>query len=461
MDPDNITNEKGILFGYFNDEEISAYSTGFNSIQDMEKAVKNKEYMIDSFQGDKDFENMTGEEWWNYIIKTINDSYVDGDSYWSMFLIDANKGYKILYCGSEEPNVEIVDLSKQKMNLKFYQNKNNPEEPPYPYFKYGKYEIDCEENNSNNIEVSIECFNKLIANESFYNEDYTLEEIRDNLDLDTDVLSLITDDQKIQFLQTYKTYLEYREAEEAVENKEYEDKKQKLYQYICEKLSIKLDTTIYNLTYTYIEDCKNKDLIVYFYNLLNKIGIDSIKKDEYALEEYTKLVFYYLKNSFIKNFELLENIINSANYDIRQIYEITRGIYNKFTSAEQLELYTNPALNDDQMNQIIDFMKEKEPLENIKFLANPKYSDDDMIWIKDFILDKGLNKDYIDLILFGRGKNKWYYDGAEKISNLFKIAQDKNISTNDLVPYLKKNDEYGEKTIKALSKFLKIEKGDK
>ena len=108
MDPVDITDEKGILFGWFNDEEVMAYSTGFNSIQDMEKAVKNKEYMIDDFQDDEDFDNMTGEEWWNYIIETIEDSYVDGDSYGSMFLIDANNNYKILYCGSEEPDVEII-----------------------------------------------------------------------------------------------------------------------------------------------------------------------------------------------------------------------------------------------------------------------------------------------------------------------------------------------------------------
>ena len=118
MDPDDITNEKGILFGWFNDEEVMAYSTGFNSIQDMEKAVKNKEYMIDSFEDDEDFDNMSGEEWWNYIIETIEDSYVDGDSYWSMFLIDANNNYKILYCGSEEPDIEIIDNTKSKMTLK-------------------------------------------------------------------------------------------------------------------------------------------------------------------------------------------------------------------------------------------------------------------------------------------------------------------------------------------------------
>ena len=112
MDPEDITNEKGILFGWFNDEEVMAYSTGFNSIQDMEKAVKNKEYMIDSFEDDEDFDNMSGEEWWDYIIETIEDSYVDGDSYGSMFLMDANNNYKILYCGAEEPDIEIIDNTK-------------------------------------------------------------------------------------------------------------------------------------------------------------------------------------------------------------------------------------------------------------------------------------------------------------------------------------------------------------
>lgn len=435
MDPDNITNEKGILFGYFNDEEISAYSTGFNSIQDMEKAVKNKEYMIDSFEGDRDFENMSGDEWWNYIIDTINDSYVDGDSYWSMFLIDTNNGYKILYCGSEEPIIEIVDLSKQKMHLKFNQDEKNSKKPPYPYFKYGKYTIECQETDINNIEVSIECFNKLIDEAEFFNEFYPLDEIEENLNLDVDILSLITDDQKIQFLKAYKLYLEYQKAEDEKATKKYEDKKQKIYQFICEKLSTELDIDIFNMTYTYIPDYKNKDLIIDFYNILNKIRPNYIKSDEDATEAYTKLVFYYMKNSFVKNFSLINNIISSYNYDIRQLYEITRGIYKGLTSKDQLELYTNPRLDDTQIEEIINFMIDKEPLENIKFLIDSNYSSSEMGLIKTYIFDKGLNKDFIDLILLG-DNNSWYYIGFQKMADLFKIAQDKNVNPKDLIPYI-------------------------
>lgn len=108
MDPVDITNEKGILFGWFDDEEIMCYSTGFNTINDLEKAVKNKQYMIEEFIDDEDWEELSGDECWEYIINTIEDSYVDNDSYWSMFLIDANNNYKILYCGSEEPEVKYV-----------------------------------------------------------------------------------------------------------------------------------------------------------------------------------------------------------------------------------------------------------------------------------------------------------------------------------------------------------------
>lgn len=107
MDPIDISKEKGILFGWFNDEEIMCYSTGYNSIKDLEKAVKDKQYMIEEFIDDEDWEELSGDECWQYIINTIEDSYVDNDSYWSMFLIDANNNYKILYCGSEEPEIRI------------------------------------------------------------------------------------------------------------------------------------------------------------------------------------------------------------------------------------------------------------------------------------------------------------------------------------------------------------------
>lgn len=103
MDPVDITNEKGILFGWFNDEEIDCYSTGYNTIKDLEKAIKSKQYMIEEFIDDEDWDELSGDECWEYVINTIEDSYVDNDSYWSMFLIDANNNYKILYCGSEEP----------------------------------------------------------------------------------------------------------------------------------------------------------------------------------------------------------------------------------------------------------------------------------------------------------------------------------------------------------------------
>lgn len=136
MDPEDITNQRGILFGYFNDEEIGCYETGFNSIQEMEKAVKNKEYMIDDFKDDEDFDSMSGDEWWDYIITTIEESYVDNDSYWSMFLINANQNYKILYCGNEEPVIENYKSQSIGNKLTIKTTKDGA-----PFFKFGSYKI--------------------------------------------------------------------------------------------------------------------------------------------------------------------------------------------------------------------------------------------------------------------------------------------------------------------------------
>lgn len=101
----DITNEKGILFGYFNDEDIDCYSTGYNNIQDLEKAIKNKEYMLPSFEDEEDFDEYTGEECWEYVVDTIEESGVDGDSGVSYFLIDTNNNYEILYCGIDSPDI--------------------------------------------------------------------------------------------------------------------------------------------------------------------------------------------------------------------------------------------------------------------------------------------------------------------------------------------------------------------
>lgn len=109
----DITNERGILFGWFNDEDLVCYNTGYRSINDLEKAVKNKEYMINEFEDDKDWDVMSGDEWWDYIVKTITDSDADNDSYMSMFLLDANN-YKILYSGKQEPIINKVDENKNK-----------------------------------------------------------------------------------------------------------------------------------------------------------------------------------------------------------------------------------------------------------------------------------------------------------------------------------------------------------
>lgn len=109
----DITNERGILFGWFNDEDIVCYNTGYRNINDLEKAVKNKEYMINEFEDDEDWDVMSGDEWWDYIVKTITNSYVDNDSYMSMFLLDANN-YKILYSGRQKPIINKVDEKKNK-----------------------------------------------------------------------------------------------------------------------------------------------------------------------------------------------------------------------------------------------------------------------------------------------------------------------------------------------------------
>lgn len=62
--------------------------------------------MIEEFIDDEDWDELSGDECWQYIINTIENSYVDNDSYWSVFLINTNN-YKILYCGSEEPEIRI------------------------------------------------------------------------------------------------------------------------------------------------------------------------------------------------------------------------------------------------------------------------------------------------------------------------------------------------------------------
>ena len=196
MDPEDITNLKGILFGGFNDEEIWCSETGFSNINEMEKAVKNKEYMIDIFENDEDFGVMEGTEWWKYIINTIKESYVDNDSYWSMFLLDSN-GYKILYCGSEKPVIEDYKSQSSRIKLTIKTSKIGQ-----PFFKNGSYKIypDIVEDQLNMKDLQLW---------SIYDnndDEYNIDQLEKAYNIENFV-DLITSDLQNSFNTTYKKYI--------------------------------------------------------------------------------------------------------------------------------------------------------------------------------------------------------------------------------------------------------------
>lgn len=310
MDPEDITNEKGILFGWFNDEEIMAYSTGFNSIQDMEKAVKNKKYMIDSFVDDEDFDNMSGEEWWNYIVETIENSYVDGDSYWSMFLLDTNQNYKILYCGDEEPEVEVIKPTKNTNTLTFIiANNDRYFIDGTPLLQLGKYKMGPNITKDGHIDTSdIEDW-AFIAGQT----EYDIQDLPKNITAET-IKSMITPEIEQKYVKATQEIEQKRQEvkDKLTELKDYLDKNTNLkwilnssgdeiyndYKSSNDEISIEITNNSFVANYLSLDRWIDKEfktinsLLKFIKQLEQKI---SIRQKQY------KEVFNLLKNNIKKD----------------------------------------------------------------------------------------------------------------------------------------------------------------
>lgn len=456
MDPVDITDEKGILFGWFNDEEVMAYSTGFNSIQDMEKAVKNKEYMIDSFEDDEDFDNMSGEEWWNYIIKTIEDSYVDGDSYWSMFLIDANNNYKILYCGSEEPNIEIIDNTKSKMTLKMGKpyDKNLPN---YPYFKYGKYELTDFNVKSSDIKVTPEYFDSIFSDFED-DEGDSVDYIEEKLN-GVDLLSLITDEQKIQYLQVLIPFLQKSEEMDEKRDQERITERQTFAETLSKHFNMEIKKEIVDLIYSNFEyelksnlDNLQPDLM----RLLNKLEIT----DNSTNYNGDRIIKYLSKNGIdYEKFESNIDIINQAIQEgtpIDKAYEILANIIdNNYISEDFIKLYNDPDITDFDIDNLETYLEKYNiSLDQLyKILKNPEYQGIEIPVILG--LKNNFNKEQLNnLVVFcktiGEDSIRWRYSEDDILIDGIIPAIKENIPVELIVKAFKTTDK-----IKNMNELIK------
>lgn len=438
MSPVNITNERGILFGWFNDEEIMAYSTGFNSIQDMEKAVKAKKYMIDSFADDEDFDTMSGEEWWNYIIKTINDSYVDGDSYWSMFLIDANHNYKILYCGAEKPDIEVVDNTKSKMILKMGKSYDK-DLPDYPYFKYGKYKLTNAFNgiNIDDIKVTTAYFDSIFSN---FDDDEcgSVEYVEEKLD-GVDLLSLITDEQKIQYLQALILFLQKKEEIEEKRNQENIAERQAFAETLSKHFKMKIKKEIADLIYDNFEyelESNLNNLQPDLIQLLNKLEITD--NDIVSKHEGEYIIEYLSKNGGdYKNFESNIDFINQAipeGTSLEKAYEILVNIIaNNYTSEDFIKFYNDPDITASDIDKLEGYLENYDISLNqlYKIFKNPDYQGLEIPVILGF--KNKLNKEQLNnLITFCKTI------GEESMGWLLSYHEE-DILIDCLIPAIKEN----------------------
>lgn len=374
MDPVNIANEKGILFGWFNDEDIMCYSTGYNTIQDLEKAIKNKEYMIDSFQDDEDFDNMTGEECWNYVVKTIEDSYVDNDSYWSMFLIDANNGYKILYCGSEEPNIEEVKQRRRNMSIGYYVYTEG--EPPYPYFKYGNYEFEVWLTNDSEIEISTEYFDSVFES-SFTEGHYTLDQLQNKLNVD--LLSLITPEQKLEYLKACKVYCDYKAEQRKQREIAYQNKKLEIQKQLSERCGQKIKTEVNELIFEYIKYVKDENPLNITNNLLYILNKCDYSQRREIYDNAYKFIYYFSTGNeycsmFEKKYSILDKVI-TPGMEINRAWQIASYIViDNYDSEEFLAFYKDDTISYEDLYYMDNSIKEGLTIQQyISIIKNPEY----------------------------------------------------------------------------------------
>ena len=456
----------GILYGGFNDEELFCYETGYSTIKDLEKAIKSKKYMIDdfadSFEEDDELINLDGEGRWKWLINYIEDSSVDGDSTDSLFLIDSN-GYKILYCGSDSPSIEKVSTKKSKMILKTYQP--NDDGPVIPYFKYGKYELNCSPS-ENNIEVSSSYFDKIFYDE-FWDESYTLEEIEDKLNVD--LLSLITDEQKIKFLELCKERKEYEEMEEKKLKKEKEKKlktlQKKFSNLIGEEIKLDLVEKIYEYKY-YLKNESFNNIQPELLHILNKCDIENSEDDgsfymEDLLKYFTKGAKYY--QEFMSNYNFINDITYpNKNLTLRKVYRIIESIIDG-DSKEEVRLYASPNLNSYRMELIIEAVEYDEiPSNKLEKYVNANL-DYTSLWGAILGLKNGLtDKQIKEVIKFITKHIESISDSSGYVSNHRSDYKDaiipaikKGYTADQLMDMLKKSGEFYKFIHKLYSKLEK------
>ena len=101
---EELKGNEGIVFGEFCDDSLYLESTGYKTINELKKAIDNGEYFIPGYEDDIEDDDISLEERWDWLINLIEESYVDGDSNYALFLLDSLNG-KILYNGGECPDI--------------------------------------------------------------------------------------------------------------------------------------------------------------------------------------------------------------------------------------------------------------------------------------------------------------------------------------------------------------------
>ena len=404
IDPVDITDMHGILYGGFNDEDLFCYETGYSSIKELEKAIKSKKYMIDdfvdSFEEDDELINLDGERRWKWLINYIEDSSVDGDSADSLFLIDSN-GYKILYCGSDSPSIEKVSTSK-KISLRTTKNSDII----WPYFKIGKYDLFSRFEQDENFEPTIEYFDRMFYDYEygFEDENYEpLEEMEENLDIN--VLEMITDKQKEKYFDLLNKAIEQSNEIEA-KRKKIEEAKPAVLKEKLDSLGIILDKKQFNLLLDELPD-NMEEVSNQVLNYLCSF------KDNKKFKEFIKNIFWGHKSECIMTIsENLELLNKYKNINLELLEEIISDLTNlkRFNGNKDsidkerqgIKIILDSNHIDNGKSILLDLISNNNVnLESLKMLCNSKLNPRDLknIYLGIHSSNKELTTDNLKYIL--------------------------------------------------------------
>lgn len=250
--------------------------------------------------------------------------------------------------------------------------------PNYPYFKYGKYVLTNIKVKSNDIKVTPEYFDSIFSDFED-DEGNSVDYIEEKLD-GVDLLSLITDEQKIQYLQALILFLQKSE-----EIREKEDQKkvaeiQSFAETLSKHFNMEIKKEIANLIYDNFEyelksnlDNLQPDLM----RLLNKLETTD---DSSTYYNGARMIKYLSKNGIdYEKFESNIDIINQAIQEgtpIDKAYEILANIIdNNYISEDFIKLYNDPDITDFDIDNLEEYLENYNiSLDQLyKILKNPEY----------------------------------------------------------------------------------------